>query len=106
MLGKYGDGAISCFSTKVSPHVLVKKSVSLLVFLGSLSTAGKFTVDEYTVHFSSGWLTSAAVAPASDADDAESLVSVPLVLDLLDLLPYPTFKKKKKYSKMVFSELV
>ena len=51
MLGRYGDGGISVFSTNVSPQVFVKKSVSLLAFLGSFNTAGRLTVEEYTVHF-------------------------------------------------------
>lgn len=45
----YGEGGRCGLSTNDSPQVLVKKSVSLLDFLGSFNTAGRLTVDEYTV---------------------------------------------------------
>ncbi len=50
MLGRWLE-APTDFS-KFSPHVLVKKSVSLLLNRGSLRTAGRFTVDMKIVHFS------------------------------------------------------
>ena len=50
MCGICGAGETTALSVNPSPQVFVKKSISLLLNLGSLSTAGKLILELNTVH--------------------------------------------------------